>query len=103
MYRAEYRDVEQQCRQQRRLGDVEIGHFHDIRHQEGRRPHDRRHQLPAGRGHRLYSAGHRGPIAGAAHERNADGAGGQNICHRCSRNHPHQAAADDGSLCRPTA
>ena len=34
----------------RRLGDVEVGHVQELGHDEGRRPHDRRHDLTAGGG-----------------------------------------------------
>ena len=49
--------VIQHCRNNRRFYNINIGNTYEFRHQEGRRPHNGRHQLAAGGGRRFYRAG----------------------------------------------
>ena len=49
--------VIQHRRNDRRFYYVNVGNPYEFRHQEGCRPHNRRHQLAAGGGCRFYRAG----------------------------------------------
>ena len=49
--------VIQHCRSDRRFYNINVGNPYEFRHQEGRRPHNGRHQLAAGGGRRFYRAG----------------------------------------------
>ena len=54
--RSEQGPVVEECRDRRGDHHLGVAHAHEFGHDEGRRPHDRRHDLPAGGGHRLDDA-----------------------------------------------
>ena len=99
----EQRVVIEQRRQ--RCGDrhVAVGDLQELGHQEGGRTHHRRHQLPAGGGHRLDRGCHMPGIAAAPHQRNGQHADRRDIAHRAAGNHAEQAGGGDRDLGRAAA
>ncbi len=57
MHRREAGDVVKDRRNDRPDDDLAVGHGQELGHHEGGRPHDRRHDLPAGRRGRLDAGG----------------------------------------------
>ena len=85
----------------RRLATVRYLTAEELGHDEGGRAHDRRHDLPAGRGHRLDGTGERRRIADPLHQRDREGAGGHHVGHGRTRDRAEQPAGHDRDLGRP--
>jgi hypothetical protein len=85
----------------RRLGDVEVGHVEELRHDEGRSPHDGRHDLAAGRGGGFHRRCELGPVAQALHHGDGKAAGFNGIGDRASGHRSFEGAGDDRHLGRP--
>ena len=75
-----------------------IGQTHVLRHQEGGSAHDGGHDLAAGGGGRLDSAGELRLIAGLFHHGDGDGAGGNGVAHGGAGHHAAQGGGDDRHL-----
>ena len=75
----------------------------DLGHDEGRRPHHRRHDLTAGGDDRLDRTGLMGKIALPLHHRDGQGAGDGDVAGGRPGDHPEQCGKDDRGLgrCRP--
>ena len=100
MHHRQQHGIEDHCGQESRLGNCQVGRRGKLRHDEGRRTHHRRHQLPSGRGDRLDGSGGFLAIAALAHERNRDRTRGQHVRDGGAGNHAHQARTDHGRLRR---
>ena len=81
--------------------DLQIGDLGELAHEERTGPHQRRHDLPAGRGRRFHAAGLRGPVAQPLHQRNREGAGGHDVGDGRTRDRAHAGGGDHGGLRRP--
>ena len=90
----------QNGRQDRADDDARIGDAHILRHQEGGGAHDRGHDLSAGRGGCLNSAGKLALIAGLLHHRDRDRAGRDRVADRRAGHHAAQRGGDDRDLGR---
>ena len=101
VHRHEHREEVEHRRDQRRGRDVQVGDAEELRHHEGGGAHDRRHDLAAGRRHRLDRAGERRPIADLAHQGDREGAGGHHVGDRAAGDGAEQPAGDAGDLGRP--
>ena len=97
------RDIGNRRRNDGVLDDLGIGNAHIFHHQEGRSPHDRRHDLTVDRGRHLDRAGLFTGKAHALHQRDGKGAGGHHVGNRGPRNQPGHGRADNGRLRRPAA
>ena len=80
--------------------DARIGHADVFGHQEGRCAHERRHDLPAGRGGGVDRAGEFAPITGLLHHRDRDRAGRDRVAHRRAGHHAAQRRGNDRHLGR---
>ena len=78
--------------------DVVVLRIRHLGHQEGRGAHDGGHDLTAGRGSRLNSAGKLGGIAGPLHQRDGDRAGGHSVAHGGAGHHAAQGGGNDSHL-----
>ncbi len=83
------------------LDDLEVGHVDIFGDDEGRRAHDRRHELAIGAGRYFGCGGLARGIADLLHERDRKGAGGDDIGDARSRDHSHQTARSYRRLGRP--
>ena len=83
------------------LGDGQVADADDVRHDEGRRAHDRGHHLPACGGHGLDRAREVGRVADLLHERDGEGAGAVDVGGGASRNGPEQSRGENGDLGGP--
>ena len=84
-------------------GDEAVAKARVLHHEEGRRAHDGRHDLAAGRGGGLHRAGKFRPVAVLLHHGDGDGAGGNGIAHRGAGDHAAQSGGDHGHLRRAAA
>ena len=91
-------EVIEDCGNQRRLADRRVRNAEEVRHQECRRAHDRRHDRAAGRGDRLRRAGNLVLEARFFHQGNGKGAGGVNIGNGGAGNGTEQTAGENGRL-----
>ncbi len=91
-----------EIKQQRRYGGggdhVGVGELQELRHQERRRAHDRRHDLAAGGGDGLVGGGAPARKAGLFHHRDGENAGGGDIGHGAAGDGAEQTGGDDGDL-----
>ena len=76
------RDIGNRCRQESMLDDFRIRNADIFHHQEGRSPHDRRHDLTIDRGSHFDCPGFFTREANALHQRNGKGTGRHNIGNR---------------------
>ena len=96
------REVEK-CRDRRRTDDLNIRYPNELRHEERRRTHNRRHQLTACRRSGLYRACEVFVITELFHHRNGERTRAGNVRDRTARYRPHQTARKNGYLRRTTA
>jgi hypothetical protein len=93
------REVEER-REDREAHDVGVGEAGVLGHEEGARPHDRRHDLPAGRGGGLDAARLLPGVAELLHERDRERARRHDVGDGAARDRTHETRGDDGGLGR---
>ena len=93
-------EVVKQRRQQRPDDDLRVGHANHLRHDEGRRPHDGRQELAADRGGGFHGASELARVADALHQRDGEGAGGDDVGHGRAIDGAEKARRNDGNLGR---
>ena len=91
-----------QGRKDRNQHDLDIGHLGKFAHQEGPRPHERRHDLPTRRGRSLDPASLGGTVAKFFHQRDGKGPRRDHICNRRARDRAHAGACNNRRLGRTT-
>ena len=96
-------DVVEDRWDQRRQHHVAVADLQELRHHEGGRAHHRRHQLPAGRGHRLDGGRRVGGVAALAHQRDGDHSGRDDVGHRAARDRAEQRRSGHRDLGRAAA
>ncbi len=80
--------------------DLGVGHAEKFGHDEGGRPHYRRHDLAARGGHRFDSPGELRPVTDAFHEGDGERAGGGDVGDGAAVDRAEQAAGEDGHFGR---
>ena len=95
------REEIQQRRNGSGLANFDIGHVDGLGHDEGHRPHHRRHDLPAHAGRGLDAASELGLVAKAFHQRNGELPGGDHVGYARSVDGAHQPRRHDSHLGRP--
>ena len=93
----------QDGRDHRRLHDHGVFDAERLRHDEGDRAHDRRHDLAAHRGGRFDAGGKGAAIAEADHQRNGELADGDDIGHARTRDRAHHARGEHRDFRRSSA
>ena len=93
----------EECGDRRRLDDVNVGNADELRHEECRRAHDRRHELSARGRRRLDRPRKVRVVAEFFHHRDGERARADNICDRAARDRAHQSTGEDGDLRRTAA
>ena len=86
--------------QQRGLGHVEVARSGQIGHEEGRRAHDRGHDLPAGGGHGFHRSGEGRAVAYPLHQGNGENARAVDVGRSGTGNGAEQGGGEDGDLGR---
>ena len=94
-------DVVERGRHQGDENDIGVRNLQELGHQESRRSHHRRSDLPAGGRHRLEGAGDLGREAGLAHERNRDDPDGCDVGYRVAGDRAEHADATTAILAEP--
>ena len=84
--------------QNRPEGHFRVGDVHILGHEEGGSAHNGGHDLPAGGGGGLNSAGKLPLIAGFFHHRDGDRAGGDRVAHGGAGHHAAEGGGDDRHL-----
>ena len=88
-------DIGDNRRQESVFDHLDVGDADILDHQEGRRAHDRGHQLAIGRARDLHRAGFFGRKSGFFHQGNRKCAGGHHIGNRGPGNQAGQPGRDD--------
>ena len=92
------RREEQQRRNNSHLHDVGIGRADDLGHDEGRRPHHRRHDLATGGDHRLDGPGLVRLVAFLFHHRDGQRPSDRHVARRRAGYHAQQGGENDRCL-----
>ena len=82
----------EECGDRRRLDDVDVGNADELRHEERRRAHDRRHELSARGCRRLDRAREVRVVAEFFHHRDCERAGADDVGNGAARDRSHQSA-----------
>ena len=93
----------EQSRNHGRLDDVDVGHAHELCHEEGRGAHDRRHELAARGGRRLDGASEVLVIAEFLHHRDGQRTRAHNVGDGAAGDRTHEAGRQHGDLRRAAA
>ena len=93
----------EECGDRRCLDNVDVGNADELRHEERRCAHDRRHELSARGCRRLDRPRKVRVVAEFFHHRDGKRARADNIRDRAARNRAHQSAGEDGDLRRAAA
>ena len=95
MYGDENTGKIQHCRQNRHQRNPAVRNTGELRHQEGSRTHNRRHNLSAGGGSGFNCRRKFRLIAHPLHHRNGDGTGTDRVGHRGTGSHAFQRGSDN--------
>ena len=98
MHHEAHGQVIQQGGHQGRLGDLHVTDAQELGHDEGRSPHDGRHDLATGGRGGFHGAGKGTAIAHALHERDGEGTRGHRIGHGRTGNGTEETTGQHGHL-----